>query len=72
MLKSSDSGFNWDFSYGYSGPEQLHVDHHALAFHPNNPNYILSGNDGGINISQDVGVSWSQPVELPVTQFYEI
>jgi photosystem II stability/assembly factor-like uncharacterized protein len=72
MLKSSDSGFNWDFSYGYSGPEQLHVDHHALAFHPTNPNYILSGNDGGINISQDGGVSWSQPVELPVTQFYEI
>ena len=72
MLKSSDSGFNWDFSYGYGGPSQLHVDHHALAFHPTNPNYILSGNDGGINISQDGGVSWSQPIELPITQFYEI
>ena len=72
MLKSSDSGFNWNFSYGYSGPSQLHVDHHALAFHPTNPNYILSGNDGGINISQDGGVSWSQPIELPITQFYEI
>lgn len=72
LLKSSNSGTSWDFSYGYSGPAQLHVDHHALAFHPNNPNYILSGNDGGINISQDGGISWSQPVNLPVTQFYEI
>ncbi len=72
MLKSSDSGFNWDFSYGYGGPSQLHVDHHALAFHPTNPNYVFSGNDGGINISQDGGISWSQPIELPITQFYEI
>lgn len=72
LLKSSNSGANWDFSYGYGIPEELHVDHHALAFHPDNPNYILSGNDGGLNISQDGGVTWSQPVELPITQFYEI
>ncbi|MDX1702059.1 MAG: T9SS type A sorting domain-containing protein, partial [Melioribacteraceae bacterium] len=72
FFKSSDNGFNWDFTYGYSGPSNLHVDHHALAFHPENPNYILSGNDGGINISTNGGETWSQPLHLPITQFYEI
>lgn len=72
LLKSSTSGSNWDFSYGYGSNYPLHVDHHALAFKPNDPDYILSGNDGGINISKDGGMSWSAPAELPVTQFYEI
>jgi len=72
LLKSGNSGINWEFSYGYDGPQVLHVDHHALAFHPTNPSYILSGNDGGINISLDGGITWSEPVSLPVTQFYEI
>lgn len=70
--KSYDGGASWAIEYGYSGPNQLHVDHHALAFHPNDPNYLLSGNDGGINISTDGGVSWSNPAQLPATQFYEI
>ncbi|MCP5064870.1 MAG: T9SS type A sorting domain-containing protein [Ignavibacteriae bacterium] len=72
LMKSTTSGSSWNFTYGYSGPSALHVDHHALAFHPNNLNYIISGNDGGINISIDGGVSWSAPAQLPITQFYEI
>lgn len=72
LLKSSTSGATWDFSYGYNEDNSLHVDHHALAFHPENPNYIISGNDGGINISQDGGITWSNPASLPITQFYEI
>jgi photosystem II stability/assembly factor-like uncharacterized protein len=72
LAKSNGSGVSWEFSYGYDGPEQLHVDHHALAFDPENPNYIISGNDGGINISYDGGVTWSPPAYLPITQFYEI
>ena len=70
FLKSFDSGVTWDFSYGRS--DQLHVDHHALAFNPNDPNYIISGNDGGINISKDGGKTWLPPAEIPITQFYEI
>lgn len=72
LLKSSSSGTSWDYSYGYGGLSQLHVDHHELEFHPNNPDYIISGNDGGINISTDGGESWSEPISLPITQFYEI
>ncbi len=73
FMRSTDGGNNWPVIYGYSGgPANLHVDHHALAFHPKNPDYIIEGNDGGINISQDAGASWTKVAELPVTQFYEI
>jgi len=73
FMRSINSGSSWPIIYGYSGsPANFHVDHHALAFNPNNPNYLLEGNDGGINISTDGGVNWTKVAELPVTQFYEI
>ncbi len=70
--RSSDGGSSWPIMYGYGGPEILHVDHHALAFHPDDPSYLVEGNDGGINISTNGGQSWSKVASLPVTQFYEI
>lgn len=73
FMRSPNGGASWPIMYGYGGgPANLHVDHHALAFHPTNPDYLIEGNDGGINISTDAGVSWSKVAELPVTQFYEI
>jgi hypothetical protein len=72
FMRSSNGGNSWPVVYGYGGPSHLHVDHHALAFHPANPDYILNGNDGGINISTNAGLTWSQPALLPNTQFYEI
>lgn len=72
FMRSVDGGANWPLIYGYGGPTALHVDQHALAFHPQHPDTILSGNDGGINISYDMGSTWQEAVLLPVTQFYEI
>ena len=73
FMRSSNGGNTWPIIYGYGGgPANFHVDHHALAFHPTNPDYLLEGNDGGINISTDAGVNWTKIAELPVTQFYEI
>jgi hypothetical protein len=73
FMRSTNAGASWPIIYGYGGsPADFHVDHHALAFHPTNPDYLIEGNDGGINISTDAGVSWSKVAELPVTQFYEI
>lgn len=72
FMRSTNGGSNWPIVYGYGGPSVLHVDHHALAFHPNNPSFLIEGNDGGINISIDAGVNWTKVAELPVTQFYEI
>ncbi len=72
FMRSTDGGSSWPLIYGYGGPNQLHVDHHALAFDPNNSNYIINGNDGGINISTDGGTTWQNRAHIPATQFYEI
>lgn len=54
------------FSTAYS----THVDQHALCFAPSNSNYIVEGNDGGVDYSSNGGSSWSYSTSLPVTQFY--
>jgi photosystem II stability/assembly factor-like uncharacterized protein len=72
FMRSTNGGATWPIIYGYGGPNQLHVDHHALAFNPADPSFILNGNDGGINISTDGGVNWYNPAQIPATQFYEI
>ncbi|NNL22488.1 MAG: T9SS type A sorting domain-containing protein [Ignavibacteriaceae bacterium] len=72
FMRSTNGGNSWPIIYGYNGPGQLHVDHHALAFNPTDPSFIINGNDGGINISTDGGVVWSNPAQIPATQFYEI
>lgn len=66
FMRSDDSGESWSKKYG------MHVDHHALAFHTNNPDYLICGNDGGIYISNNAGTSWQSSTRLPITQFYEI
>lgn len=41
------------------GPGPLHVDHHALVYHPTIQGLLFNGNDGGIYRSTDGGASWS-------------
>ncbi|MEM6325499.1 MAG: glycosyl hydrolase, partial [Bacteroidota bacterium] len=49
-----------------------HVDNHALAFHPTDPDYLLAGTDGGIYESVDGGNSWRYIDNLPVIQYYKV
>lgn len=47
-----------------------HVDQHAVAFAPSNPNFVVLGNDGGIDYSTNGGATWNESTSLPITQFY--
>lgn len=50
----------------------VHPDHHAWWIHPTNPNFMIDGNDGGLNITHDRGKTWRFVENLPVGQFYHI
>ena len=49
-----------------------HVDDHAFAFHPTDPDFILVGSDGGVYESRDDMKSWRFIQNIPVSQFYKI
>ncbi len=54
------------------GEKFKHVDNHALAFSPTDPDYLLAGCDGGIYESWDRGKNWKFAANLPLTQFYKV
>ena len=39
--------------------ERIHVDWHVVAVDPNDPQRVLSGNDGGVFLSRDKGSTWT-------------
>lgn len=48
----------------------MHGDHHALWIDPENPRYLVNGNDGGVAISYDGGERWRTFYDnLPLAQF---
>ncbi len=50
----------------------VHPDHHAWWIHPNKPEYLINGNDGGMAISRDRAESWTFVNNLPLGQFYHV
>lgn len=69
---SEDGGksfHQWAASYVLRG---IHPDHHAFWIHPTDPNFIIEGNDGGLNITRDRGQNWRFAENIPVAQFYHI
>ncbi|MDC7993788.1 T9SS type A sorting domain-containing protein [Altibacter sp. HG106] len=66
LARTFNGGGSWNAVNG------MHVDHHAIEFSRNNPNFILAGNDGGAYVSTNGGSSWNKFVNLPITQFYNI
>ncbi|MEO0065260.1 MAG: hypothetical protein RI983_586 [Bacteroidota bacterium] len=66
---SDDAGKTWKPVIPYSG---IHPDHHAWWIHPNDANFIIDGNDGGIGISRDRGKTWQFDEKLPLGQYYHV
>lgn len=52
--------------------DNIHPDHHAFWIHPDNPDFLIDGNDGGAAISRDRGRTWQFVENLPLAQFYHI
>jgi photosystem II stability/assembly factor-like uncharacterized protein len=51
----------------------MHGDHHGLWIDPDNPDYLLNVNDGGICVSYDGGAKWRCFQDnLPVAQFFNV
>ena len=70
VSKSEDGGKTFETILDYG--KGVHPDHHAFWQHPTDPNFMIEGNDGGINISRDNGVNWRFVENIPVAQFYHI
>ena len=49
-----------------------HGDHHDLWIHPDDPDYLFQGNDGGATVSTDGGLSWSPITNQPTAEMYHV
>ena len=65
---SNDGGKTWSSLNN----QYKHVDDHAIAFRPDDPDYIMFGSDGGLYESYDHTKTWRFIDNLPLTQFYKI
>ena len=64
---STDGGANWE-----RRATTVHVDHHALWINPENSRHLVLGNDGGLWVSYDQGVTFDFSPNLPISQFYAV
>ena len=70
---SQDGGKNFsELMPAYGADNGVHPDHHAWWIHPENGDFMIDGNDGGMNITKDGGKTWRFIGNLPVAQFYHI
>ncbi len=49
-----------------------HSDHHALWIDPANSNHVLTGCDGGVNVTWDRGKHWDFIDNIDIGQFYHV
>ncbi|AXT21241.1 hypothetical protein D7030_09900 [Flavobacteriaceae bacterium AU392] len=70
---SEDGGKNFSqLMPAYNADNGVHPDHHAWWIHPDNGQFMIDGNDGGVNITKDGGKTWRFVGNIPVAQFYHI
>jgi photosystem II stability/assembly factor-like uncharacterized protein len=78
VAHSSDGGKTFQllggdvFHFFPNQAEVLHLDHCEMWINPENPNHLALGNDGGLYVSYDKGISWMHYNNLPAGEFYDI
>lgn len=66
LYKTENGGNSWANISGWD----VHVDQHGVNAHPQNNNFVVLGNDGGVYTSYNGGNSFTHLENLPITQFY--
>ncbi len=66
---SEDGGKSFETLISWN---RIHPDHHAFWISPEDPAFLIDGNDGGMAISHDKGKTWRFVENLPLAQFYHI
>lgn len=77
IYKSTDGGKNWnqitDWWASGRGLPEIHADHHFIGHHPNRPDELYFGCDGGVYRYRESTQTWDELVNgLAITQFYKM
>ena len=68
MVKSDDGGKTWFSVQG----RKVHADHQSMWINPEHPDHLMTGNDGGADVSYDGGQTWMKLDAQPLGQFYTV
>lgn len=68
VLHSTDGGKKFDVTDG----DNTHPDYHVIWCDPKREGHLITGGDGGVNISWDNGKSWFKCNTPAVGQFYSV
>ena len=68
LITSDDGGKTFS---GINGRD-VHVDHQSFWIDPETPERVITGNDGGLDVSYDGGKSWLKLDAQPIGQFYTV
>ena len=72
VFRSTDGGDSWS-NVSVGGGTRVHVDCHAIAFHPRLPDSLFVTCDGGLFFSPDVCATWqARNLDISTIQFYEL
>lgn len=67
LFKSTDGGESFEQIGG-----DVHGDHQSFWIDPENPHRLLSGSDGGYQLSYDAGATWDLINNVELSQFYQL
>jgi len=68
VVKSDDGGKTWSSVQG----RDVHGDHQSMWINPQQPDHLVIGNDGGVDVSYDGGETWVKMDAQPLGQFYTV
>ncbi len=66
FFKSADAGST------FTRVRTPHGDNHDMWIHPENSKYLFQANDGGVNVSLDGGLTWSEQYNQATAELYHV